>query len=872
MANDNQFPSYPLSLKAPLGFSNFRRAGEIEILFNENKKDIYHRFSPYTDNGSLLGYGKKQPLVWRYPDEENAGTGRNLSKWIRNLEKLGVSPTVSGADDVERIGEWLTSGYGVQYTIKQGILQSFQPFNETSIYNPLSPFIASIVPISFGLLDRPTRFIDQGSLFGGLLSIFGLKGFAGGTVDALLGRALGRSPYTTIAPGSVGSGGFFGFRFGSTTNQTNPLPSSALDGGKGLMRGRTANKAESVFLGKWGSTGQSISSFIKQAIDPLIPNVLPRKINATYRIDEGSYSIMSNDSRGLLSYTNNSGVPVRITQMWYATPNAVSSHVVPISTLEFKRDEYKSFVIGKTIDGKPTGYSLTGGISVGDLFGGKIGGVLSGIIGGITSTVSSLISSFGIPLPLSGPAVKGQRRYSDSVGLTQDPYNTKNSDMLVRHADYIDSDRYESKFSRKTSTPVVVQQENLKRVLRSIEQSGIYDTEIPDDSIIFSSGNPSVSGYKALANRTLLFQNRVNGTSQEYYNNPLSTVIDHGINNSVKTLRMASSKYPDGINQLGILPKSRNIQDGKEPYVSWTKWDPYRDDLVAFFFYDVVNEKYIPFRATVKGINESSQAMWEELKFLGRADMLYSYSGFQRSLNFSFIVVINSITELLPTWKRVNYMAGCIKPSNYVKVGDPVYNRFMVPPMFMLTIGDLYRFQPIIITNITTTIPDDAVWETLNEENSPSGWKYLNGMIKAKNLGKKYAQLPREVEINIVCNVLEKERAVVGAANFGHAPHTVDYDKDVFLIGTENQPFLPPITEFSREMVEYQEVVSLDSPARTLSGPGVGESYVPSKNIPQPTTQGNKFNLISKQPAFNPGPMPVSNVNTNNVAPIFPKP
>ena len=64
--------------------------------------------------------------------------------------------------------------------------------------------------------------------------------------------------------------------------------------------------------------------------------------------------------------------------------------------------------------------------------------------------------------------------------------------------------------------------------------------------------------------------------------------------------------------------------------------------------------------------------------------------------------------------------------------------------MFMLTIGDLYKFQPIIITSITINIPEDASWETLNEDNSENGWSYLNGFITSPSLGKKYGQLPRE--------------------------------------------------------------------------------------------------------------------------------
>ena len=59
-----------------------------------------------------------------------------------------------------------------------------------------------------------------------------------------------------------------------------------------------------------------------------------------------------------------------------------------------------------------------------------------------------------------------------------------------------------------------------------------------------------------------------------------------------------------------------------------------------------MNSKFIPFRATVKGISEGNTAFWDELRFIGRSDQLYSYNGFSRTLSFTFNVVINSVREL----------------------------------------------------------------------------------------------------------------------------------------------------------------------------------------------------------------------------------
>jgi hypothetical protein len=839
MANVNPTNTTPPTLKVPDNYPKGPAPGKISILFDANKKDIYHRFNPHTDRGSLIGSGQKQPYIWRYPDEKDKGFGRKLPKFLQSLEKVGVSPMVSGADDVERVGEWLTSGYGIQYTIKQSILQAYQPFNETAIYNPLSPLLATIQPMSLGLIDRPTRFIDQGSILGGILSTLGLKGAFGGLTDSLLGKALGRSPYTTIAPGSVGGGGFFGFRFGASSS-TNVLPDSSPDGGKGLMRGRTALKGQTQFNQTWGVGGkaESIGSLIRTVIDPLIPNVLPRSVNATYRGDEKSYQYMAVDANGRLKYYNSEGDVLPITQMWYAdapSSGIDSSRFVPIGNSLFRRDVYRGYVTGQSIGGRKTGYSLSGGFGGGflsNLLGGGTLGSIGRFIGAVASSVAmpylnGIASTLGISL--TGKIETNKRKYGASVGVPNDPYSLENSDALIRYADYLGAG--EGKYATKMDSQKVVssQVENLQKVINGINRGGTYSTDIPSDSLLISSGNSTLKGYNKLAANTQMFDTRkAKGSSLEYgdASRPLddSTMVPIG-----RTLRFATTGKADFLNQVSVLNSKREVMD--ETSYNHRVWEPERDDLIAFFFYDVVNQKYIPFRATVKGINETATAFWEEMKFLGRADQLYSYSGFSRSLTFSFAVVINSLTELMPTWKRINYMASSVKPSNYVQIGDGLFNKFMVPPMFMLNIGDLYKYQPCVITSVGVSVPDDAIWETLNINNARE-WTYLNGTIRSATSAK-YAQFPREAEISITCNLMEKERPIVGAAGFGHAPHTQDYLQGQYVETDPGSPFMPTPTDFDKGIVEYQDVKRGAQSANMNSR----ESVTFKKPIPGPTAQ-----------------------------------
>ncbi len=190
----------------------------------------------------------------------------------------------------------------------------------------------------------------------------------------------------------------------------------------------------------------------------------------------------------------------------------------------------------------------------------------------------------------------------------------------------------------------------------------------------------------------------------------------------------------------------------------------YESDLIAFYFHDLVNDVYIPFRATVKGIQESLSANWEEIKYINRADKLYSYGGFTRTLSFNFTIVITSIKELMPTWKRLNYFVGLTKPANYTS--GNVYSRFIVPPLINFTIGDMYKNQPAVITQIGVSIPDDASWE-LTPEIYKGDWTYLNDRIKYLGSSGKFAQVPTSCELTVQMNLLEKEIPHVGGCNYG---------------------------------------------------------------------------------------------------------
>lgn len=818
---------FPSTVKnVPPNYPQYSTPGKIALLFNANSQNLYHRFSPYNQQGmDLFGWKDKQPFVWRYPDEGKSSLFDKLPSVVTTVSSALGGPTKGTTDDLVRVSKFIGSPSGVLFVGKQLLLQRGQSFTETRIYNPASPILATISPMSLGLGDHPMRHIDGGIV--GLLN----------SITSTVGLSLPVGGQSVVPPGTY----------------TDALPKVNSDQGKGLTRAPTSTQGYTNLTNFWkvdGSTGNkgtpSLGSMIKSAASNLIGSVANSfmsvfssgtdKPPGKYRADEDTYMLMINSYKlkkgtqmGL--YDDISYIP----QMWYAgKPKGISSRNKMFRQSDgFKYQDASNGILSISIKGRSTGYTLNNT----DVYSGK--GTNNGI----------------------------QRTNDDEL---------TNSDMLVQFGLYNQND-FPTKLTNVESITKA-----LKSTMTSINDKSSYKASVQVYNYLMSNG--SEVGYSNMFNKVP--KDLTNKTPKNSYGIGFNYYYD-GAGNAPRTidksmgskhLHMATSFTSDGINKLGILKGngSDNVDISVDVETGWTSWKPYHDDLIAFYFYDVVNDKFIPFRATVKGISEGGNAYWDELRFIGRADQIYSYNGFNRTLTFSFNIVINSITELLPTWKKINYLKSAIKPSNYTKKDNKPFNRFIVPPMFMITIGDLYRFQPIVINSVDVNIPDDASWETLNEINTENGWSYLNGIITNSSIGKNYAQLPREVEISVNGNLLEKERSIVGGTNFGHAPFNDTYaDKDDRLQG--GKVYLPAITKFHKDMTEFQE-----------SGAGGGcnqdaneeRQVIPiNENPSEKVIQSTPIPLISVPP-FNPTStptftgasvgsvvVPITPNKTNNVLP-----
>jgi len=264
----------------------------------------------------------------------------------------------------------------------------------------------------------------------------------------------------------------------------------------------------------------------------------------------------------------------------------------------------------------------------------------------------------------------------------------------------------------------------------------------------------------------------------------------------------------DRYNSLDIIKDGKR---GTEP--SDLNSSDQSKDLIYFYFFDLINDKYIPFRATITSLSDQNSADWEDIQYMGRADKLFVYKGFSRDVNFAFTVYANSAKEMIPMWNRINYLVGLTRPSKYTarpisseerrkinqaqtstdeaqayvdevgELGDysddemddandtlataintlsnlqsaiqisSRESRFIYPPMVTFRIGDMFVDQPAVISSVSITIPDDTNWETLRSGNNDSGTKSR--------------QLPLKVDVSVSLKLLEKRQSLGSDAHYG---------------------------------------------------------------------------------------------------------
>ena len=137
--------------------------------------------------------------------------------------------------------------------------------------------------------------------------------------------------------------------------------------------------------------------------------------------------------------------------------------------------------------------------------------------------------------------------------------------------------------------------------------------------------------------------------------------------------------------------------------------DDVTNDLVKFRIAIIDNDSpnfktFIHFRAFLDTITDSYNATWNGFQYLGRGEQFYTYNGFTRQISLSWTVAAQSKPELIPMYKKLNYLASSLTPSY-----SP--NGYMRGNLAQLTIGGYVYEQPGIITGFDYTMDENTPWE-----------------------------------------------------------------------------------------------------------------------------------------------------------------
>jgi len=148
----------------------------------------------------------------------------------------------------------------------------------------------------------------------------------------------------------------------------------------------------------------------------------------------------------------------------------------------------------------------------------------------------------------------------------------------------------------------------------------------------------------------------------------------------------------DPTNTVGILKDTSELQE----------------DIIPFYFKVLGKDEdnILQFRAFLDSFSDSYSGMWNKTQFLGRPEQFKTYSGFERSISFSFKIAAQTRHELKPLYRKLNYLASTTAPS-FSEDG-----LFMRGTLVKINIGDYLSEQLCNIASVSINWQQDYQWET----------------------------------------------------------------------------------------------------------------------------------------------------------------
>lgn len=151
-------------------------------------------------------------------------------------------------------------------------------------------------------------------------------------------------------------------------------------------------------------------------------------------------------------------------------------------------------------------------------------------------------------------------------------------------------------------------------------------------------------------------------------------------------------------------------------------------------------KEYLQFPAFIDSYSEDYSADYKNVRYMGRPEPFYKYTGFKRGISLAFTVVAQSKSEISTMYAKLNRLASSVAPS-YTTAG------YMTGNLAYLTVGDVCNNKPGIIEGFNFDIPEEASWDIGISQDIDGDWTIGNGAQMAmmiKVTGFKFTPLYNE--------------------------------------------------------------------------------------------------------------------------------
>jgi hypothetical protein len=260
-----------------------------------------------------------------------------------------------------------------------------------------------------------------------------------------------------------------------------------------------------------------------------------------------------------------------------------------------------------------------------------------------------------------------------------------------------------------------------------VNQFGIYNNQRNGNKVDNTKGNYSTTdvgtiGYKNSYGDTYTVSNVFNNWAAVSRENrvgdfgPADTRVISGSGSS-KTFETRRVNRADSVNLTPLFERDKYWSgDGESLKSDWVAIDGVNyntRDLVKFRIQAINTDSpdlgnYMVFRALLTSFSDSVNSQWNDIKYAGRGNPFYVYTGFTRKISVGFKVAALSAEEMRPMYSKLNYLMSSLMPD--------YDNNLMRGPLHRLTVGNYLDSQFGKLDSVSYTIPNDSPWEIALDE------------------------------------------------------------------------------------------------------------------------------------------------------------